>query len=168
MEELSRRRFVLGTGAAVTVGTLAGCTGGNGDGDGNGNGNGDGNGDDEEAGVPAEIDDYLGEANNYEGEIDDQTGEDEVTVEVGAGEGGLAFAPAAVRVDAGTTVVWEWTGEGGSHNVTSTEESDSEFESELMGDSGATFEQTFEEAGVQLYFCSPHQAQGMLGAVDVV
>ena len=62
MRDLSRRRFVSSTGAAVAVGTLAGCAG-------NGNDNGDG-GD-----VPPAIEDHLSEANNYDGSLDDETGQ---------------------------------------------------------------------------------------------
>ncbi|OYR76168.1 halocyanin, partial [Halorubrum ezzemoulense] len=35
----------------------------------------------------------------YEGTIMDFTGQDEVTVEVGAGDVGFAFSPAAIRID---------------------------------------------------------------------
>ena len=159
MNDLSRRRFVRGAGAAVAVGALAGCTGGNG----NGNGNGDGGGD-----VPQAVQDHLSDASNYDGSIADMTGESAVTIDVGAGSDNLAFDPAAVRVSAGTTVTWEWTGEGGQHNVASVEGSHSEFESEMADEERHTFEQPFEGAGTQLYVCTPHQAQGMKGAVEVV
>jgi halocyanin-like protein len=92
------------------------------------------------------------------------TGEDSVTVEVGAGDNGFAFDPAAIRVDSGTTVTWEWTGEGGQHNVV---DEDGKFESDLMGEEGATFEYTFENAGNTRYFCRPHKASGMKGGVIV-
>ena len=154
MRDLSRRHFVKGTGAAIATSTLAGCGSDGGDGDG---------GDD----VPQAIDDHMDGANEYDGSVDDQTGEDEVTVEVGAGDG-FAFDPAAVRVDAGTTVTWEWTGEGGQHNVASTGESDAEFQSEMFQEAGEHFEYTFEEAGNMLYVCEPHEGQGMKGAVEVV
>jgi|APHM01.1.fsa_nt_gi halocyanin domain len=108
---------------------------------------------------------YLDDVDNFSGVVD-RTGQSEVTVEVGAqGNGGaFAFAPAAVHVDPGTTVVWEWTGEGGQHNVVS---EDDEFESELQGESGATFEYTFESDGIYNYYCSPHKALGMKGSVVV-
>ena len=154
----SRRRFLRVTSAAVLAGAVAGCTG-----------------DDDpdvdyemEDDVPEEIDEFLSAAQGYGGEIADGTGEDEVTVVVGAGDGGLAYDPAALRVDAGTTVVFEWTGRGGSHNVVSTEESATEFESELKSESGETFEWTFDDAGHQFYVCTPHEQQGMYGAIDVV
>jgi halocyanin-like protein len=51
--------------------------------------------------------------------VTDRTGESAVTVRVGTdGNGaGFGFGPAVVRVDPGTTVTWEWTGEGGQHDV---------------------------------------------------
>ncbi|NHN61511.1 halocyanin domain-containing protein [Halorussus sp. JP-T4] len=102
---------------------------------------------------------------NYDG-IVDETGQSEVTVEVGAAgnNGNFAFGPAAIRVDPGTTVVWEWTGKGGSHNVAA---EDGSFESEMTGSTGHTFEQTFDETGITKYACTPHKAMGMKGAVVV-
>jgi plastocyanin len=60
----------------------------------------------------------LDGVSNYEGVLD-RTGRDRVTVAVGAESNGGndAFGPAAVRVNPGTTVVWEWTDEGSLHNV---------------------------------------------------
>ena len=109
-------------------------------------------------------DGYLASANNFE-DVADRTDADEVRVEVGAGPQSLAFGPAAVRVSPGTTVVWEWTGKGGRHNVV---EENGSFESPLYVSPGRTFEQTFEESGVVKYLCAPHQEQGMLGVVEVV
>ena len=157
MNDLSRRRFVQGTGAAVAVGALAGCTG-------NGNGNGGGGSD-----VPQAIDDHLSDANNYEGSLEDMTGESEVTIDVGAGSNGLAFDPAAVRVSSSTTVTWEWTGEGGAHNVASVEGSESDFSSGSSVEGGDnTYEQSFDNTDNQLYVCEPHMANGMKGAIEVV
>ncbi|MDZ5810966.1 halocyanin domain-containing protein [Halorubrum sp. AD140] len=166
-DRLSRRRYVAGTGAALALGTIAGCSGGGDGGDGSDGGDGDdGSAEDD---VPSEIDEYLSDAQLYEGTIADHTGEDEVSVAVGAGDTGFAFDPPALRIDAGTTVVWEWTGEGGAHNVASVEDSAAEFNSgDAVDDEGETFEETFEEAGIQLYVCTPHEANGMLGAIEVV
>lgn len=136
------RRAFLGTVAGSLV-ALAGCLS-------------SGSGDD------ASFDDWLEGANGYDG-MADRTGTDETTVQVGAG-GGLAFAPAAIEVDVGTTVVWEWTGRGSSHNVV---ERDGAFESEYYGAEGETFSHTFEEAGEFAYFCTPHRGQGMRGGVAV-
>ena len=167
-DKLSRRRYLAGTGAALTIGTLAGCSGGGDGGDG-GDGSDGGDGGSAVDDVPSEIDEYLSDARMYEGTIMDLTGQDEVTVEVGAGDIGYAFSPAAIRIDSSTTVVWEWTGEGGAHNVASVEGSESDFNSgDSVSEEGATFEQSFDNTGIQLYQCTPHQANGMLGAIEVV
>jgi halocyanin-like protein len=119
--------------------------------------------------VPTAIDEYLnqGDAGLYDGTIE-YIDQNEVTVYVGAGDVGFAFDPAALRIDAGTTVVWEWTGQGGSHNVASVEGSESEFNSgAAVSEEGYTFEGMFQDAGIQLYQCTPHAANGMLGGIDV-
>ena len=109
---------------------------------------------------------YLDDVDNYEGTVD-YTGRDEVTVSVGA-VNGLRFDPAAILIDSGTTVVWEWTGEGGAHNVVAEDET---FDSgETVSEAGTTFEYTFENAGdgdTFNYYCTPHRAAGMKGAVAV-
>ncbi len=107
-------------------------------------------------------DGFFEDAENYEGTVDAR-GEDSVTVAVGAGDG-LQFDPAAVLVDPGTTVTWEWTGEGGGHNVA---EVDGTFESEVVEDADHTFEHTFEDEGIFQYVCTPHEALGMKGAIAV-
>ncbi|MWV65019.1 halocyanin domain-containing protein [Halorubrum sp. JWXQ-INN 858] len=99
-----------------------------------------------------------------DGDPEDLTGEDAVDVVVGAGNG-LEFAPADVVVEPGTTVVWEWTGNGGGHDVV---EVDGAFESDLVDEAGYTFEHTFDEPGLYEYVCTPHQTSGMTGTVDVV
>ncbi|SFG87807.1 halocyanin domain-containing protein [Halopelagius inordinatus] len=118
-----------------------------------------------EAGASEELDGWFDGVSNYDGVVD-RTGQPEVTVTVGASgnNGNFAFAPPAVRVSPGATVVWEWSGEGGSHNVAA---DDGSFESEMVGESGHTFSQTFEEAGTYKYVCTPHEAMGMKGAVVV-
>jgi halocyanin-like protein len=110
--------------------------------------------------------DWFSDVDNYDGTVD-LRGQSEVTVDVGAqGNGGaFAFGPAAIRVDPGTTVIWEWTGEGGQHNVLT--EEGVELGSELTAEAGFTFEHTFEEEGVTTYYCQPHRALGMKGAVVV-
>jgi halocyanin-like protein len=111
---------------------------------------------------------YLSNVDNYDGSVADETGSSSVTIQVGTeGNGGaFAFSPPAVQVDAGTTVTWEWTGQGGQHNVVAEEGAD--FESDLTAESGFTFEQTFDSTGVVKYFCRPHEALGMKGVVEVV
>ena len=172
---------MAGTGAALAAGVLAGCSGG-GDGGGGDGGGGGGDGDGDGGGgggggvggesvddVPSAMDDYLSDARLYDGTVLDLTGSDEVVVDVGAGDVGFAFDPAALRVAAGTTVRWEWTGTGGAHNVAAASESATDFDSGSAVDSAEeTFEHTFDEPGVQLYYCTPHRMNGMLGGIDVV
>ncbi|MFO7833424.1 MAG: halocyanin domain-containing protein [Halohasta sp.] len=86
----------------------------------------------------------------------------------GGGPGGVAYSPAGIWIDPGTTVIWEWTGEGGEHNVVTTD-GPAELESELTAESGFTYEFEFTEdhAGITNYQCEPHASLGMLGAVAV-
>jgi len=169
MKDFSRRRFVLGTAAAAATGALAGCSGNGDDGNGNGMEEDDANGDDVADDPTSRAEAFLGDndANGYDGDITDENGQDEVVVEVGAGDNGFQFSPTALAVDPGTTVVWEWTGRGGQHNVVDEPDSDFQFESERVDEEGFTFEQTFEEEGAALYVCTPHRAQGKYGAVIV-
>jgi len=110
---------------------------------------------------------------NYE-ETEDLTGEDEVTVDVGAGDDGYQFDPPAIRIDQDATVVWEWTGEGGGHNVVHVPEDEEEleiedatgadepvFETDITDEEGFTFEHQFEDTGTYPYVCEPHRQQGM-------
>lgn len=151
-----RRTVLRAAGALVAVGGLAGCTDG-------------GNGGDEsdyETVSDEEEPDYEGwldAAESYDGTADFR-GESEVTVMVGTGNRGYSFSPAAIMVDSSTTVVWEWTGNGGGHNV---EEENDEYGSPIESEEGYTFEHTFEEPGISRYTCIPHDAQGMRGAVAV-
>ena len=111
------------------------------------------------------FDGYLANVDNTE-TVRDRTDAASVSVTVGAqGNGGnLADAPAAVRAAAGTAVTWEWTGEGGRHNVV--HEGDA-FESALVTDAGHTFTHTFETAETFKYYCTPHKGLGMKGVVVV-
>ncbi|MFC6954395.1 halocyanin domain-containing protein [Halorubellus litoreus] len=117
------------------------------------------------ASADASLEDWLKNVGNFDGIVDER-GKSTVTVEVGAkgNNGSYAFGPAVVRVDPGTTVVFEWTGKGGSHNVVA---EDGSYESKMQGNDGDTFEQTFEEAGASRYYCGPHKPMGMKGAVVV-
>ena len=96
----------------------------------------------------------------------DRRGASEVAIKVGAEANGGAFGfnPAAVRINPGTKVVWEWTGNGGSHNVVA---ENGAFESQLYSTPGETFEYTPSETGVIRYACSPHEPMGMKGALIV-
>ena len=158
------------TGAALVAG-LAGCSGGDGGDGGDGADDGDGGGS-SDVEVPAEAEsraeDYLTTnptADNYDGIT--AMGSGSVTVDVGAsGNGGrFAYAPAAIVVESGTTVEWDWV--AGNHNVLAAEGSDFDL------DSGSarrddSYEFTFDSTGVGTYYCTPHQSIGMKGAVIVV
>jgi halocyanin-like protein len=173
-EQIPRRTALRGIGLAATAGVLAGCSSDAGDGEsdggdgggygGGGDGDSDGGGG-EDTSVPSEVDDYLSGAMEYEGEAVDATGEDSPTVDVGAGNAGLAFDPPALRVSTGTTVTWVWTGQGGGHNVVA---EDGAFDSGgAVVEEGTEFQHTFEDSGNYHYYCNPHRASGMLGAVIV-
>lgn len=147
----SRRKFIAVTGT-VALTALAGCA------------DGDDESRDTIEDIPTAIDEYLEDAPNYEGTMVDATGEDRVSVSLTLNN---VFEPAAIRIDAGTTVEWVW--EGGGHNVVSDEDSATEFDSgEVVAEEGTTFEQTFDDAGIQLYYCEPHTTQGMYGGIEVV
>ncbi|MGB9957795.1 halocyanin domain-containing protein [Haloferax prahovense] len=122
------------------------------------------------AAAQTEEPDFGGYLDGIDGGIEDLRGQSEVTIEVGAeGNGGaLAFSPAGVWIDTGTTVTWEWTGEGGGHNVVASEGASLD-SGAAVSEAGSTYEYTFEEgdAGITKYHCAPHEALGMLGAVAV-
>lgn len=173
---VSRRQFVAAAGTTGLAVGLAGCSGGNGDGSGNGgggyDGGDDGSGDDYSA-AEQRVVDYLNEDpadGTFEGTFVDKTGADEVVVTVGAEGNGAdyAYAPSALRISPGTTVSFEWTDGGSLHNVVSAEDSDFSFDSGETKKEGDPFVQSFDEAGVALYYCSPHQALGMKGGIVVV
>ncbi len=166
------RRGYLAAGVTAITTLTAGCTGGGGDGDGGGGDGDDDAPDRETVSVDSEtasaIDDYLSNTGNYDGDVFDFTGESNPTVDVGAsGNGGnYAFGPAALAVSTGTTVTWEWTGQGQQHNVVE-EQGGYGYESERAIAEGTTFEFTFDEPGLSLYVCTPHSGFGMNGAVVV-
>ncbi|MFC6823528.1 halocyanin domain-containing protein [Halopelagius fulvigenes] len=179
MDSHSTRRAFAAALGTLAVGAFAGCTGSGAEANQAGGGGGESTpastetpartatdaAGSESGGDEPSFGGWFDDMSNYDGVVD-TTGNSEVTVAVGASgnNGNYAFDPAAVRVDAGTTVVWEWTGEGASHNVSA---KDGSFESEMTGEKGHTFSQTFEEAGTYKYVCTPHQAMGMRGAVVV-
>ncbi|WP_181686171.1 halocyanin domain-containing protein [Halorhabdus salina] len=109
---------------------------------------------------------WLSDTSNFS-TTEDFRGQEEVTVEVGVEGNGndWAFGPPAIHVDSGTTVVWEWTGRGGGHNVVG--ENDDYSSGPSTGEAGTTFKQTFEAAGIHKYYCDPHLSVGMKGAVVV-
>ena len=117
------------------------------------------------AGESDEFTAWFDGVENYEGVVDER-GESTVTVSVGApGNGGaFAFEPAAVRVDPGTTVVWEWTGDGDAHSIAA---ADGSYEADLTDAAGSTFALRFDGVGVSRYACPSHASEAMRGAVVV-
>lgn len=172
-----RRTVLRGLGALAVGGALAGCsteTGNGGDGGGGGNGGGDGGTPTPSAdatvsggGVStSKATEWAKASSNYDGVVD-ETGKNQVTVDVGAkgNNGNFAFAPPAVKVSKGTIVKWQWTGEGGTHNVVA---NSGEFDSgSAAADASETYTVRFEATGAWRYYCSPHKTLGMKGAVIV-
>ncbi len=113
---------------------------------------------------PIDFGGFLDSANGYSGSATDKTGTKEVKIEVGTGSEEMGFSPAAVHIDPGTKVIWEWVGSK-AHNVVS---NDDAFDSgSAEAGSGVTFEHTFEEAGIYNYHCVPHEGSGMIASVAV-
>ncbi|WP_416838899.1 halocyanin domain-containing protein [Haloferax sp. DFSO52] len=117
--------------------------------------------------VEPEYGDWFENVSNYDGTVDHR-GEAEVLVHVGVkgNMGALGFGPAAVAVSPETTVVWEWTGNGGGHNVVS--EDDAFDSGPLVADAGHRYTLRFDDVGTYRYVCEPHRTMGMRGAVVVV
>ncbi len=110
---------------------------------------------------------WLSDVGNYDGTIEDETGQGAESIDVGAeGNGGnFAFDPPAMRISTGTTVTWEWTGEGGAHNVVA---EDGSFRSgPPQQGSDIEYQRTFDSPGTVLYYCEPHRSLGMKGAIIV-
>lgn len=125
---------------------------------------------------------FLSDADNFNGMTADATGNDEVRIRVGASGNGVnqAFGPPAVVVDPDTTIIWEWTGEGGGHNVvhqpgvdpvrdeTIFDSQGVAHEGVASSEAGTTFEWTAGEADSFLpYICTPHATLGMKGVIVV-
>lgn len=153
----TRRSYLQAVGALALATALAGCTRGT-------------------AGTPKPepiaylptepaYDGWFADVRNYRGTVDAR-GDSAVTVTVGAKNslGHFSFAPAAVAVRPGTTVTWEWSGNGGSHDVVAL---DGAFRSPYTDRTGTTFSHTFDAPGVYKYYCTPHRGMGMKGAVVV-
>jgi plastocyanin len=91
------------------------------------------------------------------------TGEDVVNVRVASDQ----FTPASVKIKVGQTVRWTWG--GGTHNVVSGSDCNTEDGNFKSGapQGGGTFDKKFEKAGTFPYHCQPHCAMGMKGEVVV-
>ncbi|AGN00836.1 blue (type 1) copper domain-containing protein [Salinarchaeum sp. Harcht-Bsk1] len=169
------------TGSAVAIG-LAGCTS---------SGSSDG-GDSSDDGEESHDDEHQDGEESHGGEDSHDDGgshDDGHNHDVGAPEEPSAsvevslrtegseqhFAPHVVWVEPGGTVTWH--NESGQHNsVAYHPENDKPlripqdaepWETELLSEEGATASRTFDTEGVYDYFCSPHEAVGMVGTVIV-
>ncbi|MFB6108425.1 MAG: halocyanin domain-containing protein [Haloplanus sp.] len=115
------------------------------------------------------IDEWLSDVDNYDGQVVDATDEDAVTVTVGAkGNGGpYAFAPPAVRVSPGTTVEFSWV--SNNHTVTVQSQPDGANWSghEGIEQEDFSYDHTFQTSGVYEYYCTPHESLGMKGVIEV-
>ncbi|MFB6131426.1 MAG: halocyanin domain-containing protein [Salinigranum sp.] len=106
---------------------------------------------------------------NYDGNTVDLTGNEQVTVTVGAdGNGGtFAFSPPAIRIDPGTTVTFDWVSD--THTVSVENQPDgANWEGhDTIEDTGFTYKNTFQTKGIYEYYCIPHRSLGMKGAIVV-
>lgn len=152
-----RRTVLRATGAAsvAAIGGLGGCLGGGGGGD-----------DDPILDTEPDYKGWFKGVDNYRN-TKDRRGQESTTVRVGvsANGGALGFGPPAIAVTPGTTVQWDWTGNGGGHNVVAQSETFDSGKTVSRGD--ATFEYTLEQPGIYRYACEPHRTAGMRGAVFV-
>lgn len=180
----TRRQMLQITGGTAVIG-LAGCSGaptndtqggegesstdGGGDGHHDGGSSTDGGGDshhNEESSTDSGGD-------SHHGEIGTPTDAAEVKMVTENEEN--HFEPHVVRVNKGGTVTW--TLDSGSHSTTAYHPDNDQpqlipdgaasWDSGILSEAGATFEQTFETEGVYHYYCTPHETQGMLGSVIV-
>lgn len=107
---------------------------------------------------------WLSAGTTFDG-IVDRTGRDTATVSVGDDDIERSIEPAVLKVSPGTTVIWEWTGAGGGHNIIAMDGTFS-YDSVTLGDE-TTFEHVFSEPGVYRYYCEPHEALGGKGVILV-
>ena len=109
-----------------------------------------------------------GATSNYDGTTVDRTGEDSITITVGAdgNDGSFAYDPPAVRIDPGTEVVFDWASD--THNLVLKDGPDGGWSGyDEIQDAGFEHSHTFETEGVYKYYCEPHLTLGMKGAVAV-
>ena len=114
-----------------------------------------------------DVEPWMADANGFDG-LRDRRGEEAVTVRVGAGPEGRALEPAAVLVDRGTTVTWEWVEGSGSHYVVDRLRTAAEPDS-VPDPRPAPYTESepFDMVGMTRFACYAHHDQGMVGAVVV-
>ena len=150
---MERRQVLKTTGLLATGGvtSLAGCSSSE---------NGDGG----------------GEPTTTESQEADKSGGSSTVMMVTEG-GDYYFDPIGLYVESGDTVTFEI--QSGSHSATAYKKGTSSaavtripdgaetFNSEILGEQGATYEHTFETTGTYDYFCIPHKPMGMVGRIVV-
>jgi halocyanin-like protein len=115
---------------------------------------------------PDSLDDWLADANGYEGEIKRYGPRSQPEILVGEPiDGEMAFAPPVIEVAPMSNVHWEWTGHGGQHNVVAL---DGTFDSgRTNAQPGISYHYVFDEPGEYPFVSEPHYEDGMKGAVIV-
>jgi halocyanin-like protein len=116
--------------------------------------------------TPESLDDWLADANGYDGETRRYGPQSRPTIMLGEEtDGGLGFSPPAIEVPPMTNVRWDWTGHGGQQNVVAL---DGTFDSgRTNAQSGTMYHYFFEEPGEYRYVSEPHRDEGMKGAIIV-
>ena len=168
-DDRTRRDVTATIGLAATLG-LAGCTGDSGE-----SGTATDGSESTEAGHGE-----TGEESTEGGHQSDDHGssldgpQSSATVSMATTGDGSHFEPHVVWVEQGGTVTWDL--DSGTHTTTAYGSQDtprripegaSTWDSGTVSETGATFEQTFDTAGVYDYYCAPHHATGMVGTVVV-
>ncbi|MDH5020907.1 plastocyanin/azurin family copper-binding protein [Halobacterium rubrum] len=164
----SRRRFVVSVGGAALAG-LAGCSS-----------QSDGPGDSQTTTAPPDTTDATTTA---EPTTSQQTttgaqnrGSSGQVVDMVTDNQGSYFDPVGLLVEPGTTVTF--VNASGDHSATAYHpdsgdqplripEDAAPFDSGVYTEDGATFEYTFDVEGVYDYYCTPHEAMGMVGRIVV-
>ncbi|WP_418282356.1 halocyanin domain-containing protein [Halorubrum sp. DTA98] len=163
-DDVSRRTFMrTAGGAAAAAGAALGASGtaaGQED---------DGEEDEGDDGGGDVVPDWPTAAEGNLGTYEDARGQDDVTVMVGADDDGLAFDATLLWVDPGTTITFEWTGQGGGHNVETVEGEAALDSGDPVDEEGYTYtyETSEDDEGITHYHCAPHDAVGMHGGLAV-
>lgn len=112
------------------------------------------------------LDDWLADANGYDGEINRYGPRSQPDISVGEPvDGEMAFVPPVIEVAPMSNVHWEWTGHGGRHNVVAL---DGTFDSgRTNAQSGISYQYIFDEPGEYPFVSEPRYEEGMKGAVIV-
>ncbi|WP_435079602.1 halocyanin domain-containing protein [Halococcus sp. AFM35] len=108
---------------------------------------------------------WLDNVENFE-KVIDLSNRERVEIRVGvAGNGGnFAFSPPAIKIDPGTTVVWQWAEDSEALTVVARDES---FWTDFGQEAGETFEWTFTGNRVVKYSCPAYEPLGMKGLIVV-